>query len=238
MIRTCQIIIFVAVLFPHIASAAKIASCRGQRGTVEFLDSKEHMVKSFTNKEQHKRKGDLVTSDVVRVYGCLRGKFAYIIRHTSTCAYGDPCNEDEMRATLEIYDHTGRRTWKEDISISSADDVSVARTDERILFSPLTPPYGIAVIDPKGVKKIIPFEGEGGGLYPNAISPSGRYGVAGTPGNFTFFDVMSGKTHAYKGPGDPWVNDAGKFEVWVGSSLKNDWSLGPDGKKVYEFRFK
>lgn len=237
MIPVCfrQIALLASIfLLADIASAGKIVSCRGQWGTVEFLDSKGRTVKSFTNKEKHTREGDLGTSDVTRVYGCLKGKFAYVVRHTMTCEYGEPCTGEDMSATIDIYDHTGKRTWKEEISIDSPDNVSVARSDERVLFLQFTEPYGITALDPKGVKQFIPATA---GLYPNAISPSGRYGVSGTTGNFTFFDVVTGKTHAYAGPGGPWVNDEGKFEVWVGSSRKNDWSLGPDGKNVYEFRF-
>lgn len=223
---------------PDDASVPQAVSCRGQWGTVEFLDAKGRTLKSFTNKEHRERKGNSGIYDLVNVYGCLKGRFAYVVRQYGRCPLdSDDCENGEEHATLEIYDHTGKRILNEDISISNTEDISVARSDERVLVTPRSPPYGVMVVEPTGIKKVITFEGKGGRLFPNAISPSGRYGVAMIGGNFEFFDTVTGKTHTYKGPGDPWVNDEGKFEVWVGSSLKNDWSLGPDGKKVYEFKF-
>ncbi len=233
-----RLVAAIAVLFllPHIAAATPIVSCRGQTGTVEFLDAKGRTVNFFTNKEDRKEKAGAVHYDLVNVYGCLKGKYAYVVHQWGTCP-GDEGDCVEKNSSLEILDHTGRRIWKESISLNHAADVAVARNDERFLFTPAQPPFGVMVIEPNGDKKLISFEGKGVALRNTEISPNGRYGIARAGSNLLFFDAFSGKTHPYNGPGQPWVNDGGKFEVWAGSIRKEDWSRGPDGKKVYEFKF-
>ncbi|MDE2143534.1 MAG: hypothetical protein KGJ84_14095 [Elusimicrobia bacterium] len=109
---------------------------------LEFVDAKGNVTKSIERLTLEQERGRGSANHYVRVHGCKKGKFAYVVDWLTLCGsfdeegLCDPKAPSDPRAIITGYDASGKQRFqiKKKIRAGSEDNLKTSANDEMAVF--------------------------------------------------------------------------------------------------------